>query len=192
MNYIGIDLAARFSAAVVLDENGQVVVQFDSWGIDADRFAQNAAIACALHNPAVIAVEDIPYGLSRQAQIKPPLRAQGYIISHLRLRGLLEQTFFVAPASWQRGFPGVFKGGASGALAAATELGYTAPDMLDIYCDDVPPLGKEHAKERTKIRSQLKKATTDYNDAYLLAEWVRRHHQAGTLASQQGVQAVEF
>jgi len=189
---LGIDLAARFSAAVAVDASGQAVYQFDSWGIDSDQFAQVTAAFCAVHNPSVIAIEDLPYGLSRQAQIKAPLRAQGMMISHLRLAKVLDRAFFIAPASWQRGFEGVWKGKAPGATEAAVSLGFVAPDLLGEYADDVPPLGKEHAKERAKIRGQLKKASTDYNDAFLIAEWVRRGVEAGDFPRLQGVQPVNL
>lgn len=191
MPYLGVDLAARFSAAVLLDDSGQVVLQFDSWAKSPLDFAGLLAGIAYNHDVTVVAVEDIPYGLSRQAQIKPPLRVQGMVITFLDVMNKLDDTYFVAPATWQRTFEGVWKGKAEGARQAAESLGYFAPNLLEQYADDVPPLGKEHSKERSKIRGQLKKASTDYNDSYLLAEFARLSHQAGTLDKLQGVQKVE-
>lgn len=102
---------------------------------------------------------------------------------------LFATTYFIAPATWMRDM-GVWKMGIEGAREAALALGFGEPDLLSRYADDVPPLGKEHAKERSKIRGQLKKASTDYNDAFLIAEFARTRYLDGTLASLQGVQKV--
>lgn len=174
---------------MLLDESGQVVRQWDSWDTAPWSFCAEIVSVVRNTDTQVVAVEDLPYGLSRQAQIKPPLRVQGMLIAHLALGGFLDRTYFIAPATWQRD-AGVWKAGAEGAKEAAEALGYFAPDLLTQYADDVPPLGKEHAKERAKIRGQLKKASTDYNDAFHIADFARKKSLEGTLAKLQGVQTV--
>ncbi len=187
--YLGVDLAANLSAALLLDVDGQVIDQWDSWGVPVWEFCRETVHRASRHK-AILMVEDLPYGLSRQAQIKPPIRAQGMMIAHAALQGIIPQTLFIAPATWQRDYPGVWKGGKEGAAAAAELLGYTPPDLLTQYVDTIPALGKEHAKERSKIRAQLKKLSTDYTDAYLIAEFTRRKSIDGTLTTLQGVQSV--
>lgn len=188
---IGVDLAARFSAAVALGASGEVVYQIDSWGINVADFSYQLAEICEYYSPESILVEDVPYGLSRQSQIKPPLRAQGMVISQLHARGLLDNALFIAPATWQRGF-GLWKNTPAQFASFAQQLSYTPPDMLERHADIVPPLGKEFSKERSKVRAQLKKATTDYVDAFLIAEFARRHQLDNSLLELQGVQPIEF
>jgi len=190
MSFLGVDLAARFSAAVLLDESGKVVLQFDSWGRDAWDFCALLAGVAKKHDVRAVMLEDLPYGLSRQSQIKPPLRVQGMAIAFLDVTGMLDRTYFLDPSTWQRSFEGVWKGKAEGATTAALRYGYVAPVLLTEYADDVPPLGKEHSKARSKIRANLKKASTDYNDSFLIAEYSRQKYLAEGLDNLKGVQKV--
>lgn len=176
-----IDLAARFSAGVLASESGTVLREFDSWGMSPVNFVRDVATYGA--DADVILVEDVPYGISNQAMVKPVLRLQGMLIAELIYANLLQNTLFVNPATWQRDM-GVYGKKSAGAEAAAVALGYVAPDMLDHHSAEWEPL---KGAERSKVRAQLKKATTDYNDAFLMCEWGLGQND---LRSISGVQPV--
>lgn len=167
MRSLNIDLAAKFSAASVMD-GPALLHQFDSWGKTPNQFVSEIVSIAKKYKVEVIAVEDVPYGLSKQFMIKPALRLQGRLIQELENAGLAANTLFINPATWQRTFEGVYGGKEKGALAAAGAFGYQPPDMLAIHEDEIPAKGPE----RAKVRAQLKKASTDYVDAYLIGVFV--------------------
>lgn len=111
--------------------------------------------------------EDVPHGINRLFMVKSVLRLQGAVMNEFFKVNKLHTMFWLQPAVWQRSFEGVWKGGIEGARLAAEKLGYVGPDLLVEYDHMLP----EKGPERTKIRAQLKKATTDYPDAFLIAEW---------------------
>jgi hypothetical protein len=183
-----IDLAARFSAANVMDPDGTVLHEFDSWNKTAFAFVDEIIDAAVKYDVDILVFEDVPYGLSKQFMIKPVLRLQGIIIHALGMANLIEKTVFLNPSTWQRSFEGVFGGKAAGAAAAATGFGYTAPNMLEIHADEIPAKGKE----RSKMREQLKKASTDYVDAYLMSKWSIDFTSRDEMLEKSGVQAISI
>lgn len=187
---LAVDLAARFSAGIVLDDDREVRLQFDSWRRDAFGTSEMVAELARVFDPDVIVIEDVPYGISQQFMIKPVLRHQGILIAALWRCGFAERTVFVAPATWQRAM-GVFpprksteKQKVALAAEAALGLGYTPPDLFETHAREIPAKGPE----RTKIRTLLHKATTDYVDAYLIARWADVMLAEGPLTDVQGVQ----
>jgi len=167
-----IDLAAKFSAGVVMKRTkgvDKVLHQFDSWGKSQKEFVAESIDAAKRYKVDVFGLEDVPYGLSKQFMIKPALRLQGRFIEAIENNGLEDITVFINPATWQRTFDGVYGGGKDGAEKAALGFGYVAPNMLEVHDAEIPPSGKE----RTAVRQQLKKATTDYNDAFLMGKFVQ-------------------
>lgn len=167
-----------------MDSRGEVASQFDSWGKSSFRLA--ALIVSHGSDADWIVLEDVPFGINSQAQIKPVLRLQGVLIHALGAAGLLEKTIFLGPSYWQRTFEGVWRGGKDGAEAAARQRGYDlAPDMLTLHADDIPPIGD---KRRAKVRADLRKATTDYYDAYLIARWGLANARLGPLTAAAGAQ----
>jgi hypothetical protein len=183
-----VDLAARFSACAVVDNKGEVVEEFDSWGKTAFAFVDEIIDTAARHEVDILIFEDVPYGLSKQFMIKPVLRLQGIIIHALGMANLIEKTVFLNPATWQRSFEGVFGGKAAGALAAAQVFGYNPPDMLIVHADEVP----EKGKDRAKVRAQLKKASTDYVDAFLMGRWAIEFSSIEEMLQKSGVQEVSI
>lgn len=181
---LSVDFAARFSAGVVMDAAGVVLHEFDSWAKAPLAFVREVAEVALAHNVDRIIIEDVPYGISRQAMIKPVLRLQGMLIHELAHHNLLTATLFVNPATWQRTFEGVYGGKASGALAAAQKLGYNPPDMLERHADTIPDSGPT----RSKMREQLKKATTDYTDAFLMCKWAHTFDSLIDMRAVSGVQ----
>jgi len=188
MKVLTVDLAARFSAATVMNSSFKILEEFDSWGKSSFDFVNAVINAAVKHRVDIIVFEDVPYGLSKQFMIKPVLRLQGVFIHALGLADLIEKTVFLNPATWQRTFEGVYGKKAAGALAAAQLLGYNPPDMLAIHADEIPAKGKE----RTKMREQLKKAATDYVDSFLMARWALTHSSRDEMLEKSGIQAISI
>jgi hypothetical protein len=164
-----LDWAAKFTAGMVRDHSGLVQHQFDSWGKDIFEFSEEVATIAAEFDVVRVVIEDVPYGIKSQFMVKPVLRAQGVLMDELNRVDMLERSFFLPPAEWQRFF-GIFKGGPKAAEEKARELGYTSayrPDLLIDYAGDIP----EKGPARSKVRAQLKKAMTDYDDAFLIGQW---------------------
>lgn len=189
MNYLAVDLASKFSAAVILDRKGRVLCEFDSWKYSQIEFAELCANTAVAYDVKVALVEDLPYGLSMQAQTKPVTRLQGILIKAFHDLEMLDKLYFVNPVEWQKTFDGVYKGGAAGARAAAERLGFSQRHPIEMYADSIPPLGKAHAKARASVRANLKKASTDYDDAYLIGIYALLEHQKETLFTHKGVQS---
>ncbi len=194
MYYLTVDLASKFSAAVLRDDTGQVLWQGDSAGLSAFRWV--STLSRIVHGVREkeeeihVLVEDVPYGISNQAMVKPVLRLQGMIIHAL---GDVE-FYFINPSTWQRDYDGVSRSPkgltkAEGAKArieaarvAAENLGYTAPDLVGLWQEKNPDL-----KPLKKYTNPLEKNRTDYVDAFLMNDWLQRHeHEYKTLS---GVQA---
>lgn len=167
---VGVDLASKASACVVLDDAGEVIDQFDSWGKSAIAFIDpivNWMTYTA--QPVSLVVEDVPYGISNQKMIKSVLRLQGLLYGLLVCElepERLQHVHYVLPSTWQRHFT-VWRGGKDAAKVRAEELGYTAPNLLELYADRIP----EKGPLRTKARADLRKSETDYADAYLISKW---------------------
>lgn len=186
-----VDLASKFSAAIVRGTDGQIHCEVDSLNRDPREFAKMLADLGRLYEVRYIIVEDVPYGISQQFMVKPVLRLQGRVIQAFEDAGL-PSPLFVAPATWQRAM-GVFKKRgtkpaeqAAITAAVAAERGYTPPDLLQVHAAEIP----EKGPERTKIRSLLKKSSTDYVDAFLISEWARWViEEEFDFLSIQGVQA---
>lgn len=185
-NVLTIDLAGKFSAVCIMNPKGVVLAEFDSWGKHPAVFVDEIAAAAKKWKVSAIVVEDVPYGLSKQFMIKPVLRLQGMLISELYRQGLLDITVFLNPATWQRTFEGVFGGKEKGALAAATVFSYVPPNMLEIHADEIP----EKGKERAKVRAQLKKASTDYVDSFLMAKFTLEFTSVEEMLEKSGIQPV--
>ncbi len=190
MNYLAVDLASRFSAGIVVDKKGKVLCEFDSWGKSQIEFAEECAQAAKDYEVVLAMVEDLPYGISKQFQTKPATRLQGILIKSFHDLSLLDVLYFVNPVEWQKTFE-IHRSGAEGAREVASKFGFEQRIPIEMYAADIPPLGKEHAKERSKVRAQLKKASTDYDDAYLIGVWTVIEYGRGTLFSRKGVQRYE-
>lgn len=192
---LGVDLAARFSAGIVLGRDGEIHLQFDSWGRAQTETAMLIAEFAKAMEPDLILIEDVPYGISKQFMVKPVLRLQGMVITELTRAGMEDRTLFVAPATWQRD-QGVWKASPSAVAEVATGKGYTPPDLLAVHASSIPPKAQrgaegaaEQAKARTKALSTLRKATTDYVDAFLICDWATRFTPE-QIAAKQGVQPI--
>ncbi len=175
-----VDLAARFSACIVRDRDGEVHHQFDSRNKSHFEFASE--VGRWARNPEVelVVIEDVPYGISSQAMVKPVLKYQGVLIAVLH--PVLDKVMFLAPATWMRAFPGVQRApkGLSKleadkyrieqARLYAADLGYQPPDLVQEYIDTLP----EGTRVLRKHTNPLEKSMTDYVSAFLMNEFTSR------------------
>lgn len=188
MTVLTVDLASKFSAVCVMADSGEVYREFDSRGKTSFGFALEIRKALIDYpDTRLVIIEDVPYGISRQAMIKPVLRVQGILIG--ALARWIDQILFVNPSTWQKTYPGVARGKEAdrieAARVAAAKLGYTPPDLVGDYVDSLP----EGAKVLKKHTNPLEKTMTDYIDAFLMARWVLSFTPE-ELRSQSGVQPV--
>lgn len=164
---LSVDFASRFSAAMVRDSGGTIIAQFDSFGTSPFEFCGMLADAAVDYDVKYSIFEDIPHGINRLFMVKSVLRLQGAVMNEFYKVNKLDTLLWLQPAVWQRSFEGVWKGGIEGARVAAERLGYVGPDLLTDYDHMLPAKGPE----RTKMRAQLRKASTDYPDAFLINIW---------------------
>lgn len=159
MTVLAVDLAAKYSAACLMDEDYQVINEFDSWGRSEDAFIFELVDRYAnRHN--VMVVEDLPHGLRYSTLIKTVCRLQGRIYDRLQWRtGRGDTILYVAPAEWRRTFPGMERGtGPEAVTPVSATFGYQPPDL----------------SERAKVKGGkaiARKVATDYCSAYLIARW---------------------
>lgn len=182
-----VDLAAKFSAVVLRDRNGEVHGQYDSRELTPFQFA--ARIGRTARECEMTVVEDVPYGISNQAMVKPALRFQGLIM--LACNATIEDLYFCAPATWMRDFDGVQRAPKGltksesdkyrieTAAKHAKERGYEPPDLVQQYIDANP--GKKILKKDT---GPLAKSMTDYVSAFLMSEFVIKRTREQVIALQ--------
>lgn len=189
MHILSVDLAAKFSAAMVVDDDRWVHWEDDSSGFNSGTphtpfgFLRVLREIAEEFDPAIILVEDVPYGISQQAMVKPPLRYQGMLIREFS-GPLLDRLFFLNPSTWQYTYPGVARApkGLTGraadefrqqaAAGHAVRLGYQPPDIVNPYVSRLTDAGQRVLKKNTDV---LNKALTDYVDAFLIADWGHTH-----------------
>jgi hypothetical protein len=180
--FLSVDLASKFSAAILRDETGQVRWQADSAGKTANEWVDTlAAVADRISQnfELHILVEDVPYGVSSQAMTKPATRLQGMLMHAM---GTIE-FYFINPSTWMKDYEGVarapkgmtkaesLKYRDAKALEHATRLGYEPPDLIQKYKDSLP----EGTKVLKKNTDPLAKSMTDYVMAFLINDWLQRH-----------------
>lgn len=188
-----VDLAAKFSAVIGRERSGEIRYQFDSR--DKSPFAFAAEVARRARDPEVelVVIEDVPYGISSQAMVKPVLKFQGVMIAFMHAD--LDKVLFLAPATWMKNYPGVQRApkGLSKtesdayrvrqAEIHAAERGYSPPDLVQEYIDSLP----EGTKVLKKNTNPLEKSMTDYVSAFLMNHFVSSMSEQ-EFRSLQGVQ----
>jgi len=185
MLFLSVDLASKFSAAMLRDSAGEVHWQGDSGGQSPKKWISTLKnlVWIAENKPEFreqelhMLVEDIPYGISNQAMTKPATRLQGML-----MQAIDRDFYFINPSTWQKEYPGVARApkgmskteGAKYRInAAKTEaqvLGYHAPDLVAKWQLENPTL-----KPLKKYTNPLEKQMTDYVDAFLINDWLIRH-----------------
>lgn len=195
MFYLTVDLASKFTAAMVTDEAGVVHREWDSRDLSHFAFSESLRQAVVQYDPAHVLIEDVPYSNKfTQAMTKAVTRFQGIIIRDLADH--LDRVRFINPSTWQKDYPGVgsapkgLKGAAAeksrieAAAAAARDRGYTPPDLVALFTEAQAP-GTRILKKHT---ASLTKNMTDYVDAFLMSDWLRNHQSE--LDGISGVQPV--
>jgi hypothetical protein len=180
--YLSVDLAAKYSAACVLDENGKVHWEGNSGEWASVGWAKVLVGIAQIFKVDLIIVEDVPYGISSQKMVKDILRLQGMLIAELWREACLEKTLWVNPSTWQKRYPGVSRGKPEerieAARAAAAQLDYYAPNLVQKYLDTVP----EGKRPLQKFIKPLEKQMTDHIDAFLMGNWA---HELGEEAMRK-------
>jgi hypothetical protein len=171
MDVLGIDLASKQSAWNLMQADGQVYAQGDSYGINESHFVNRLIDTAVDSDVAAIVIEDLPHRLPFASLVKTVCRMQGRIVQLADDNRVLDRIIFIPPALWQRTFDGVWRGKEVGALAAANKLGYEPPDLL--ANDPRFELEGLHGKPRAKVRNAAKKSQSDYVDAFLISTWAQ-------------------
>ena len=187
MFYLTVDLASKFSAAVLRDDTGRVRWQGDSGGVSPKAWVNT--IADVTHrleeqgHEVHVLVEDVPYGVSSQAMTKPVTRLQGML-----MLAMDRYFYFISPTTWMKDYEGVarapkgmtkadsLKYRDAKALEHAANLGYNPPDLIQAYIDSLP----EGTKVLKKNTNPLAKSMTDYVMAFLINDWLVRHEDEYT------------
>lgn len=161
MTILAVDLAAKYSAACLMDDSHRVLKEFDSWDLTEDAFIYRlSSFWMRPETPEVMIVEDLPHGLSYSGVIKTVCRLQGRIAQamHDTTDGDWNDIVFAAPAAW-RAHHGLKRGtGITALFETAWRYGYTPPDFT------------ERAKGNGG-RTRAQKVQSDYCSAYLIARW---------------------
>lgn len=163
MTVLAVDLAAKFSAAILMDDDFTVLDQFDSWQKSEEAFIYLCAGQwfAPVTRPDAMVVEDLPHGLAYSRLVKTVLRLQGRIVQalHEMPEGNVDDIVFLAPQQW-RSFYQLKNGtGPNIVVPTAAEFGYEPPDLT------------ERAAAEKGGKARARKVATDYCAAYLIARW---------------------
>lgn len=182
---VSVDLAARYSAAQLLGDGGEVLASWDSWNTPEDLFLRYITVPFIEvgdgSSAQVLVVEDLPASLNYSNIIKRVARLQGRLAGRMDDLGALDKLAFVPPALWMQDYKDedgkhlIWRLGPSAIIDVARErYGYVAP---------VRPLNYKGA-ERTKAR----KVVSDYCASYLIGQWARRiQSEGGSVFDQKNV-----
>lgn len=166
MSVVAVDLAAKYSAACLLDELGQPAKEWDSWQKSENDFIGMLAYmwyhaATYAEEPQVMVVEDLPHRLPFASLVKRVCRIQGRIIDRAQQSGWLGKVLFVPPAVWRKAYKGLERGtGPDAVVPVAEALGYSPPDLSARI-------------QRAGDKATAKKVATDYCAAFLIGQWAR-------------------
>jgi hypothetical protein len=171
---LAVDLAAKYSAACLMNDRYEVLDQFDSWTNDESTFIHKLAMPWFYADvafPEVMAIEDLPHGLAYTKLLKRVLRLQGRIVQAMNDYSFdgRKHVLFAAPISWRSHYQGMERGtGPEAVFPVSADLGYQPPSFT----------------ERTKGqggKSLARKIESDYCSAYLIARWaIDMNKQYGT------------
>lgn len=170
MRVLAVDLAAKYSATCLMDDDYTVIEQFDSWGRDEYTFVDELCVPWMTTTPPdVMVIEDLPHGLKYSTLIKTVCRLQGRIYQQMSQTNSGDSILFLAPNTWRAHYEGMERGtGPEAVVPVAATFGYTPPDFT------------VRAKGNGGI-GRARKVATDYCAAYLIARWtVDIKHEHGT------------
>lgn len=177
MTVLAVDLAAKYSAVCLMDEEYTVIKQFDSWGITEEMFLYQVVgpwlYPRDIEPPDALIIEDLPHGLKYSTLVKTVCRLQGRFVQamHESLLGAIEDVLFVAPREWRSHYEGMERGtGPEAVFGVSARYEYE------------PPADLEQRAKGNGGKTRARKVASDYCSAYLIARWafdMKRVH--GTL-----------
>lgn len=162
---LAVDLAAKYSAACLMNDSYEVLHEVDSWGCSESDFIWEITRFWDFRrrddSPAVMVVEDLPHGLGFTGLLKDVCRLQGRIFDRMDAHVASDDMLFLAPAEWRKTYDGMGRGtGPDVVVEVAARYGYHPP---------LETLLKRAKGNGGKTRAN--KVATDYCSAYLIARW---------------------
>lgn len=158
---LAVDLAAKFSAACLMDPKGSVTSEWHSWGLSEVEWV-NSLVANSKFADIVL-IEDVPFSLRISKTVRDVYRLQGRIIENMEQNMLhTGKLVFIPPNLWQNYFKpdGMKSGDKKAAKRIAEEkYGYVPPELLHKGL---------HGKDRTHARKSME----DHVDAFLIARFM--------------------
>lgn len=159
MTVIAVDLAAKYSAAVMLDNAGHVVTQMDTT-TGEDTFLESVINAFVYGEAEQLVIEDLPHGVDYRGLVKRVCQIQGRFVERMYGLSRVDQLLFVAPNTWRRKYSPLRVRGAGmdAVVPVAAEIGYTPPKL-------------QHLSGPRGGKAIVNKVQTDYCAAFLIAYW---------------------
>lgn len=175
MSIVSVDLASVYSGSIILDDDGKVIDQTDSWQLNEDEFLDWITLPWKFDVgiPDVLVIEDLPFKLPFMKITKKVCQLQGRIEEKMFQYGYRDKILYVAPAVWLRSY-GIKTAKDSAKLVEpkAKEFGFVSPIDYTVF----------HGKDR----QIAKKVSGDYAAAFLIGLWALNYHKEhGTYDSPQ-------
>lgn len=185
MRSLCVDLAAKFSAAMVVD-GSEVLTQFDSRGLSAFDLWKKIRHVADEYEVDFIGVEDVP--IAAKWQVERAFRLQG--IGFAICWPYLERLILIQPNAWQKHWPGT--GSVPKAVKAelpkskwdawreenmrlaALSLGYEPPDLVGQFAAAKRLAEGEKVRILVKDTKILAKSMTDYVAARLISDFCQK------------------
>lgn len=171
---LAVDLAAKFSAAVTMTYDHEVVDQHDSWHLPERKFVERICDPFDTWGTFYtgvdwLVVEDLPARVMWTNSVKDVCRLQGRLKERLDEYEALGRLVLVQPETWREHYkPDLKRGtGPDAVVGVAAQYGYQSPDLTDRLARHPDNPDRILAGERPTAR----KVGTDYCAAYLIARW---------------------
>jgi hypothetical protein len=159
---LAVDLAAKFSAACLMNAHGSVTTEWHSWGTSEASWV-NSLVANSKFADVML-IEDLPFSLSISKTVRDVYRLQGRIIESMEEHMFhTRKMVFIPPKLWQDYFKpdGMKSGDKKAAKRIAEEkYGYISPELLHKGL---------HGVDRTHARKSME----DHVDAFLIARYMK-------------------
>lgn len=172
VSILGVDLAAKYSAACWLNDDGAVIRQWDSWGLSETEFISSLLGPFVVPGPEpapqYIVLEDLPHRLPFSTLIKQVSRLQGRIYDRFERVDCQSQVVWLDPATWRNHHALLRRKGLGpqAVVDSAGLVGYAAPlEELTVRAKGNGGIGV------------ARKVASDYCSAFLIARWALKSLQ---------------
>jgi hypothetical protein len=158
-----VDLAAKFSAACLVDDSGNVTDEWHSWGFSPSEWIETFGLLFGVWSsevPEVLVIEDVPFGVGQTKTVRDVYRLQGKILQ--RLGNHANKVVWIPPMLWQMHWKpqGMKSGDKKAAKRIASEIyGYEPPELLH---QDL------HGQDRVHARKTME----DHIDAFMIGRYM--------------------